>query len=136
MHGRHAFLMRAASLAPLALLMVGCTSILGRDQHRYVGQVIRIEIPDTVGAGQAFDVVVHTGGPDGCWTKDGTDVKGSGMEATITPYDVHDTSPDITCPQSPVEFLHTASLTFNEPGNARVLVTSRDSSRGYDVVVR
>lgn len=124
----------AMSVAALAILLVGCESIFGVNKVS-VGWVAAADVPDTVHAGQAFDVVVRTEGADGCWSKDHTDVKVDGLDATITPYDVDTRHSGVACNEATVELVHTASITFKQGGNATVMINGRNRTLGYVVIV-
>lgn len=121
--------MRFAALG-LALLTVGCTSILGPSEEREVGVVLglaggvpAIEAPATVQAGEDFTVTIRTGWRNGCARQDGTEVRVQGASATITPYDR--ITEGAMCTQATQEFVHTATLRFAQPGTARLLIRGR-----------
>ncbi|HYW08566.1 MAG TPA: hypothetical protein VE913_16520 [Longimicrobium sp.] len=119
----------------LALLTVGCTSVLGPPEERQVGVVLglaggtpAIEAPTTVRAGEDFTVTIRTGWPNGCAREDGTEVEVRGASATITPYD-RMTEGSI-CTMEVQAFVHTATLRFAQPGTARLLIRGRATRTG------
>jgi hypothetical protein len=86
-----------------------------------------LEAPDTVVAGQPFEVLVRTYGSNGCWREAGSAVEGSGLTRTVTPYDRNPAAEDrtIACPDVVVRLPRTARLTFSEPGEAVLRVLGR-----------
>jgi hypothetical protein len=86
-----------------------------------------LEAPDTVEAGQAFDILVRTYGPDGCWREDGAVASVTGLVATVTPYDRDRGAEDRSraCADMVVRLPRTVRLVFTEPGEAVLRVLGR-----------
>lgn len=73
-----------------------------------------IEAPDTVRAGDAFEVVVNTVAPNGCWRAAGLDTARSGRVVEFTPYD-EDSGAQI-CTQVLTVLRHAVSIVLTEKG--------------------
>lgn len=73
-----------------------------------------IEAPDTVEAGRAFTVSVHTVGLNGCWRAVDMDVSRSGRVIEFTPWD-EESGADV-CTQVLGILRHDATLSLNETG--------------------
>jgi hypothetical protein len=130
--------MRILVVATLAVLLGGCNPFTGIGDPPVYGFIgypddLAIVMPDAVATGQQFTVTVRTRGADGCWQKDRTQVTRSGLEATITPFDVRRGG---TCTMAPVEILHTATLMFAQAGVATVTILGRDGTAQRSVVVQ
>ncbi|HEX2202583.1 MAG TPA: hypothetical protein VHG91_04780 [Longimicrobium sp.] len=120
-----------AAPAALAMALAACPSG-GEAEHRaprlpgvveYYGEAARVELPDTVRAGEAFAVVVTTYG-NGCVSAAGTEVRVRGRTAEVTPYD-HDQARapgGAECTDELNRFAHRAALRFPSPGPALVRV--------------
>ncbi len=81
--------------------------------------------PDTAQAGQAFDVTVTTFGSSSCVQAVREEVERAPMRTTITPYDGgnrHQTA----CNWIIAEMERTIAVTFEEPGEATIVVNGRD----------
>lgn len=132
--------MRVAFVPLAALLLSGCGLITGVDEDRFQGTIgypddVILTIPETVYLGQEFTLTLRTIGADGCWRNDRTDVTLSSLAAAITPYDVRRTERGVDCTMAVVDLLHTANLTFDQAGLARVTVRGRDGMVTESVVV-
>jgi hypothetical protein len=84
-----------------------------------------VSAPDTVGAGEAFTVIVRTKGADGCWEAAGTEVTRGASLAVIAPYDRYERKPDHGCLDGNIEIDHPVELTFAHPGEAIIRVRGR-----------
>lgn len=82
-----------------------------------------IEAPDTVAVGEAFTAEISTWEPNGCWDKDRTEVENGALDAHIRPYNRDTNDGTQGCPTGVVEIVHTAGLSFTEPGDAVLTVT-------------
>lgn len=114
---------------PLAILfLVGCGAVVGPDERRRVGvidfydQPSVIVVPDTVRAGEDFQVSVRTYG-GGCVSRDTTEVAVAGRLAQVVPYDLH--SGQSACLDVLRSFDHQTAVRFDEPGDAEVRVVGR-----------
>lgn len=83
-----------------------------------------LSVPDTVTAGEPFDVRVRTYG-GGCDRKGETRIDRSAGLAVITPIDVFPEDPDLVCPDVLRRFEHVARVTFRERGTGEVRVRGR-----------
>lgn len=108
--------------------LVGCDGVVGPDERRQVGvidffeQPTVIAVPDTVRAGEDFQVSVRTYGR-GCVRQDTTEVAVEGRLAQVVPYDLH--SRDGTCSDVVRAFDHAAVVRFEEAGEAEVRVVGK-----------
>lgn len=142
--GRHPTLL--VLLAVLAL--GGCDSLTGPDSRRVLGTVVHVDgeplisVPDTVEAGEPFTVSVTTTWPDTCGSLDETEVRASGTEVHVIPWDRVDEADD--CAQVIEEYDHSVTLSRATPAVLDLTVHGRrmvDGSRSpieivYEVVVR
>ena len=127
--------MRRAMFGPLPVLLLtlaaaGCDSIVGLDPQRedvgtieFHNEPIRVDVPDTVRAGESFQVAVLTYG-GGCTRKRRTDVSVVGLIARVTPID-SEVRGDHACAQYLATFAHEATLTFSRAGRARITFNGR-----------
>lgn len=112
----------------MMLFLVGCSGLVGPDERRQVGvidfydQPSVVEVPDTVRAGEDFQVSVRTYG-GGCLSQDTTEVAVSGRLAQVVPYDLH--SGEGACPDVLRTFDHEAVVRFEEAGEAEVRIIGR-----------
>lgn len=115
-------------LAILALFLAGCGALTGPDEERRVGvidffdQPTFVVVPDTVRAGEDFEVSVVTYG-NGCVTSDTTEVQVSDQFAQVVPYDIH--RGNTTCPDVLRTFDHKARVRFDQAGAAAVRVVGK-----------
>ena len=96
-----------------------------------------IVAPDTVSAGEPFEVTVHTIGENGCWRADGQELRVDGRTATIVPYDVH-SGADV-CTEVLGYLPHRATVTISTPGLAVIRVDGRrvrQGDRSWEIPVR
>lgn len=84
-----------------------------------------LEVPDTVGVGEAFTAMVRTVGMNGCWAAAGEDVSVDGLTATIVPFDATGEREGVACTTALVSLRHDVRLTFREAGEAAVRVEGR-----------
>jgi hypothetical protein len=82
-----------------------------------------IEAPDTVTVGQAFQAVVNTIGPSGCWTADGLEVQTAGRVVGMTAWDRH-SGADV-CTTVLTLLAHPTNLTLDQTGEWTLKVTGR-----------
>lgn len=117
---------------------VACSSILNPvGQERVIGAIAgfnqndpRIEVPGTVARGQQFQVEVTTYG-SGCTSKGETEVRIQGLSAVITPYAFEKSGGrKVVCPDILNAFRHVATVRFEQPGTARVVVQGRQQPSG------
>ncbi len=81
-----------------------------------------LEAPDTVAAGTAFEIIVRTAGPGGCWQAAGAEVSGSGLFIEVVPYD-RVVGP--TCADADALMSRIVELVFSEPGEGVLRITGR-----------
>ena len=86
--------------------------------------------PDTVAAGEAFDVVVTTIGLSGCWRVGGQEVQVGNGVVTLTPADVH--SGAHVCTQILSDLRHSSRVTIATPGEWTLRVAGRRVRHGDD----
>lgn len=87
--------------------------------------------PDTVEAGQAFEISTNTVGWSGCWRSDGQSVTTEDRVVVIRPYDSHSGSE--VCTQVLVFLAHSSTLVLHEPGEWTLRVDGRRLHMGDDV---
>ncbi|HEX2168252.1 MAG TPA: hypothetical protein VHG09_13545, partial [Longimicrobiales bacterium] len=87
--------------------------------------------PDTVGAGQAFEIRTNTVGWNGCWRSDGQTVATVGRVVVIRPYDSHSGSE--VCTDVLLLLAHSSTLVLDEPGEWTLRVDGRQLRMGDDV---
>lgn len=124
--------MRRLLFVPLlGLLTTSACNVLGPGEHRLVGQLATgmaaaaVELPDTATTAVPFAAVIWTSG-GGCSRADGTDLSVEGRLARITPWDIHEDAE--ICPAVEQFFKHQDWVTFNIPGEARVVFNVRNQS--------
>lgn len=83
-----------------------------------------LEAPDTTTVGVAFDIVVRTFGPNGCWWGSGASTEGEASAVTITPFDM-DRSGGKLCAQAIVRLPRTIKVTFSALGEGVIRVRGR-----------
>lgn len=139
---------RAVLLLTPLLGVQGCESVTGPSTTRVLGTIVydegapEIVVPDTVEAGEPFDVSVVTTWPDDCAALDETEVRASGTEVHVIPWDVVTDRDD--CVGIPGRFEHTVRLSRATPAELTLTVHGRrmqgsgrvDVQIVYDVVVR
>lgn len=86
--------------------------------------------PDTVVAGQPFDVVVTTIGLSGCWRAADQQVRVRDGVVDLTPTDMH--SGARACTEILLYLAHPSTLTLDEPGEWILRVSGRRMRQGDD----
>jgi hypothetical protein len=86
-----------------------------------------VTAPDTVRAGESFQAVVTTIGPDGCWREAGAETKLTASLAILTPYDMNlrDLNRELGCKDSLITLPRTVQIRFSERGEATLRVHGR-----------
>jgi hypothetical protein len=79
--------------------------------------------PDTVEAGEAFQVTTHTVGPSGCWRSDGQTVSTNERVVVLRPYDSHSGSQ--ICTYALLFLAHGSTLVLTEAGEWTLRVDGR-----------
>lgn len=134
-------------LLAFLLLLAGCESLTGPSTTRvlgtlaYVGDQPEVVVPDSVEAGEPFTVSVVTTWPDGCASLDETEVRATGAEVHVFPWDL--LSEGDECIAEPQRFEHTVRLSRATPavlaltvhGRRRVGDTRTQVAITYEVVV-
>lgn len=95
--------------------------VLGAIEH--YGDGLRLEVPDTVAAGEPFSVTVYTYGA-GCHAQGDTQIAQRTRSATIRPYDYAPRGSTI-CIDILRLFAHQAVLEFTHTGAASVTIVGR-----------
>lgn len=119
--------MRTIAALVLTLVAAGCSSGTTEPAGpRQVGVIAPtdyftpvIDAPDTVHAALAFEVVVNSFGSSGCVHPDGVALATGRAHATVIPYDL--VTPG-ACPRDFAARPHPVTLTFTQPGLARIVV--------------
>ncbi|HSE28672.1 MAG TPA: hypothetical protein VLA95_10620 [Gemmatimonadales bacterium] len=119
--------MRTVAALSLALFAGGCSSSTTEPAGpRQVGVIAPtdystpvIEAPDTVHAALAFEAVVNSFGSSGCVRPDGVALAAGPSHASVIPYDLVASGP---CTRDFVARPHPVTLTFTQPGSARIVV--------------
>ena len=97
--------------------------------------------PDTVQAGESFEVEVQTAGPNSCYEADRVETEQDALLIEVTPYDRDRTGEDgLQCPQEPIIIKRTLNLQFDTPGEALIRlngqrVIGNDFSNRDDTVI-
>lgn len=81
-----------------------------------------ITAPDTVTAGEPFQVTITTIGPNGCWRADGAEKAVQGNLATITPFDRVEGE---VCTQALVSLARSVEVRFDARGEATIRAYGR-----------
>jgi len=76
--------------------------------------------PDTVWAGESFEVDVRTVGPTGCYEADRVETEQETLLVEVTPYDLDPTDAETTCPDQPVVIRRTLDFQFDTPGDGLI----------------
>lgn len=87
--------------------------------------------PDTVEAGEPFEVMTHTVGTSGCWRSDGQSVAAAGRTVVLEPYDSHSGSE--VCTEALVFLAHSSTVVLSEVGEWTLRVDGRRLRMGDDV---
>ena len=140
----HALAMRGILLMGAAALALACTNPLEDGENPRIGTIrfyqdpVVITVPDTVDAGETFQVSVRTYG-NGCTSLSHTKVRLDGRTVDITPFDLERGA---VCADVLAMFDHTATLVIPEAGTARIrfhgwqLPEERVVTETREVVVR
>lgn len=114
---------------------------LGGTPERRVGVIagagegaVVIDAPETVPAGVPFTVVVNSFGSSSCVQPDGVESATGAAAATITPYDL--VSEGVPCTKDHAARPHPVTLTFTEPGPARITARGMAPGGGWTTVSR
>lgn len=122
----------AATIAIVGLPGCGLFST----EHRVIG-IIDFDdsawplprIPETATAGVPLEMVVSTMAT-GCYRQGGTEVEVDGRSAVVTPYDFLTTGGDAACPAPLGFFEHGATVVFEEPGTAEIVLVYSTGTTG------
>jgi hypothetical protein len=87
--------------------------------------------PDTVEAGEAFQITTHTVGPNGCWRSDGQVVNTFGRIVVLKPYDSHSGSE--VCTEALTFLAHASTVVLYEIGEWTLRVDGRRLRMGDTV---
>lgn len=92
----------------------------------------RVDIPGTYSVGEPVTVTIDTYGEWNCTSFGETVVERvSPLVVEITPVDLYELlEPDEACTSRPKDLRHVASITFDGPGEARIVVKGRRLSAG------
>lgn len=125
----------------LALAAAGCSPLLLEDEEERVvatishyGDPARVEIPDAVTRGVAFDVAVTSYG-GGCVSQGDTEVEVQGSSAVVTPYDIELRPRNGACTDDLRLYRHVAQVRFDTPGQAVVTVRGFRKPEGNVITV-
>jgi hypothetical protein len=83
-----------------------------------------LQVPESTGAGQSFEVTVVTSG-DGCQSIGDVEVTLEGDVANLVPYDIR-TLDSRPCTLEIKKFVHVITLQFDAVGEARVILQAED----------
>ena len=126
----------------LALAAAGCASLLLPEEKERViatishyGDPARVEVPDVVTRGVAFEVAVTTYG-GGCILQGDTEVAVQGASAVVTPYDIELRPLEGGCTDDLRFYKHVGSVRFDSPGQAEVTVRGVRKPEGEVITVR
>jgi hypothetical protein len=89
-----------------------------------------LEAPDTVDAGESFEVMVTTMGLNGCWSAAGQTVGRKAGVIELTPSDAH--SGAAVCTRVLLELAHRSSVSIDTPGEWILRVQGRRVRQGND----
>jgi hypothetical protein len=87
--------------------------------------------PDTVEAGEAFQISTHTVGPNGCWRSDGQVANTQGRIVVLRPYDSH--SGAEVCTEALTFLSHASTVVLSEVGEWTLRVDGRRLRMGDTV---
>ncbi|MGH7481509.1 MAG: hypothetical protein ACRELV_05095, partial [Longimicrobiales bacterium] len=110
----------------LVTFATGCM-VFGPNRVTEVGSIAvnetgpRIEVPDTVHAGQRFPVTIHTVGPNNCYKAYRTEVEMQERSFIVTPIDSHVEDDRFSCGSALVFPQHRVTLEFRLAGEATVV---------------
>lgn len=117
------------------LVAVQACGLLDPDGYNELGSIVwdgdtaSITMPDTVVAGESFNIVVQTWG-HGCTRRTDRAVVAVGADTVeVLPYDWHSTG--VVCLSDPrFPLYHDVSLRFDRPGHATVRIHGRQFDEG------
>ena len=121
-----------------AVFLCACGGLFGPEEGRRLGVIafhgdpVVVEVPDSVGAGEPFQVSVRTYG-GGCISKGDTEVEIEGRNVDVVPYDIHDG--ESNCTDDLALFEHRVTVTIAEPGLAEVRIRGNEMPADTQVVV-
>lgn len=111
-----------AFAAPLS----GCVWPSESDYRDRLSLVTSATAPDSVAAGAAFDVLISTWGPDGCWRKGSDRIHQKGpLQSYILPSDREHVGRGGICTDNIVNFQHTVRMPAHLRGEMEVTVIRR-----------
>lgn len=131
---------RWITLAALASLGAGCTNALEVTEVKRIGTIVHYEdpllitTPDTVTAGDPFEVVVRTYG-GGCVEKGEVAVQQEGLSVDVTPWDLVREGEGLNCPDVLGMFDHRAVLTLPTARTAEIRFHGREAPADSLLVV-
>lgn len=93
---------------------------------------LRVDIPGTYSVGEPVTVTIDTYGQWGCTSFGETVVERvSPLVVEVIPVDLYEVlEPDEACPSRRKDLRHVASISFDRPGEARIVVRGRRLSAG------
>lgn len=102
----------------------------------HYGDPVHVEVPASAARGESFVVKVRTYG-GGCIAKGDTEVRSEGLSARVTPYDweVVRLPANTACTADLRLYEHSATLRFDQPGTATVLVQGREKPSGHVLTI-
>ena len=97
----------------------------------------RVDVPQTIVAGQAAIVTVHTFGEDDCVRGAGTNSTVSGATAVIEPFDsvIVQMPSNMACLSLPADIRHSVSLVFSKAGPATIRIVGWSDVQQAEVTV-
>lgn len=109
--------------------------LLGTIEH--YGDPVGVELPSHVERGEDFTVTVTTYG-GGCIAKGETESEVEGLRAVVTPfdYDAVNLPANAACPDILYLYAHTATLRFDERGEAQVVIRGQQKPSREVITVK
>jgi len=128
-HARGALRLAARLAVAIAVVGVGGCGIFGpTTDRRVIGILGRLpEIPETATAGVPFEMTIWTQGDHCNYIGGETDVAVTGPIAEVTPFDYVTGSSG--CILLPAYFEHKATVVFQEPGTAAIVLVTATGMR-------
>lgn len=130
-----------ASLALFSLAAAACSSITGTEQERRRAIIdfgpnhpVMVEVPATATRGVAFEVAITSYG-GGCISKAETEVRVSGMVATVEPYQLVVEEEQTACPDVLRTDRNVAQVSFANAGTARIVFRGLRHPSGETITV-
>ena len=115
----------------MALVLAGCNWPLNSDYATDVGYVWKVDLPDTVEAGKAFQVTIWTSASDGRWIQAGDEVRSGESGVLIIPRDRY--KPNGSGATVVVDLKHVVTLRPSKPGALSIYVRTADVEDGHTV---